>query len=66
MTVGGSLFPLDERGRLLIAYAVQNAARTYSFLRRDEGKIATSAFKNRIVLFGLTVVRTSGYAYVTL
>lgn len=64
MTVGGSQFPLDERGRLLIAYGGSNAAATYSFFDVMNGKIAPSAFKNRIVLIGLTASGL-GTAYVT-
>lgn len=64
MTVGGSQLPLDDRGRLLIAYGAANTANTYSFFDLVNGKISPAAFKNKIVLVGLTASGL-GTAYVT-
>lgn len=64
MTIGGTNLPLDEQGRLLIAYGASNAATTYSMFDVLNGKIAPTAFKNKIVLIGLTASGL-GTAYVT-
>lgn len=54
MTIGASRLTIDERGSFLIAYAGRPAAATYSFDDVLNGKVAPSAFRNKIVLIGIT------------